>query len=162
MDAFKAIYPKNYKSYSDFGTREEDALCVEALEKLEKTLGASDPVSISLRQIVNESTPESKTNAINYVNYKKEVENGKVCRKLNLDGSEIVNDSDLNNKPNFPHTYRLRDIYRFLHEGNVFPDAHRAENDTVALLSCIVKCGKEFVEYLDKNAKLLSEIRPLR
>lgn len=183
-EAFKEIFPKHRGS--QFGTEDEDAMCVEALEKLEKSFGSNDPISLSLRQTMNERTPENKTNPTNQLNYKgAETNNVEVRRILNFEdaggtvGEVIVNEVVTNNvnetitseknengtgskkKFHFPDTYRLRDIYRFLHDGKVFPEAHRAENDTVALLSCIVKSGAPFANWLDTNAKLFSEVHPI-
>lgn len=161
--AFREIFPKNGRIVSTFGTEEEDAVCLEALEKLEESLCTPPPRPNM--QAINEKTPDSKIISRNYINQKNlgiiaNLNNAEVKRQLDLDSKNVsVNGSKIM-KQAYPVSYQLKDVYAFLHEKSLV-DAHRAENDTVALLSCIMKCKEEFFEWMDKNAKLLNKIEPM-
>lgn len=163
LDAFREIFPKDGRIISTFGTEEEDAICLEALEKVEESL--STPPPKPNMQAINEKTPESKIIPRNFINCKivgiiPDLNNSEVKRQLDLGNSTAIVNGAKIQKTSYPVSYRLQDVYTFLH-GKPFPDAHRAENDTLALLSCIVKCNKDFFEYVDKNAKLFNEIKPM-
>lgn len=124
------------------------------MDKLEKAFGASDPILMALKQTMNESTPKSAPNEVNSLN----------DELINLNESGPVSVSDRNSKNaenSSPSHFSFVKVYKFFHDGKMFQDAHRAESDAGALLSCIAKSGKEFVDYLDQNAILLSEIPPM-
>ncbi|XP_023934303.1 uncharacterized protein LOC112043222 [Bicyclus anynana] len=56
--------------------------------------------------------------------------------------------------------YKLKDVYfRLLNREAV--DAHRAENDCVLALECSVALGEDFVNWVDENHCLFSEVKPM-
>lgn len=56
--------------------------------------------------------------------------------------------------------YKLKDIYeRLLNRPAI--EAHRAENDCILALECSVALSKEFVDWVDVNSVLFSEIKPM-
>ncbi|XP_034825872.1 three-prime repair exonuclease 1-like [Maniola hyperantus] len=61
-------------------------------------------------------------------------------------------------KPN--EKYKLKDIYyRLLNREAV--DAHHAENDCLLALECSVALGEAFVQWIDENHCLFSEVKPM-
>ncbi|XP_028041297.1 three prime repair exonuclease 2-like isoform X1 [Bombyx mandarina] len=100
--------------------------------------------STSMKDI-NESTPKRQKIVLNQIQLKK-----KAVRKLFYENGE---------KPK--NTYRLQDVYRRKLGRLPRGEAHRAENDCIMALEIATVYGKLFVDWIDKNSTLFSEVKPM-
>ncbi|KAL0280178.1 UNVERIFIED_CONTAM: hypothetical protein PYX00_001550 [Menopon gallinae] len=172
--AFRSFLPKPVKCN---GLSNSQCSSSRSMEK-----SSSSPMS------QNETTPNKKTIPQNIspvkseVQYPKPREIGKAVRKLVFDSEDDciilpndsqcssvqyeINECDLGydiksgNQNKVLRSYKLRDIYNFLHD-NEEHNFHTSGDDCMALLSCINKCRDEFLRWLPDNMKLLNEIEPL-
>lgn len=148
---------KTVKPHPELDDPEGDALCLMALENCES------PDKLS--QESNESTPHRRKRMLlmapkKPVTGKKVGLNETARRKLFPlpDGSskmEVVpcdNDGpvhiDFRGKPK---SFKLQDIFEYLYGYRPY-NAHRAENDTITLLQCILKMPGTFYDYLVENS----------
>lgn len=134
-----------------------------------------------------ETTPNIKTVPHNITPIKESVqchilrENIGVVRKLDFDSDKHLTEEIISTHPHIKQhnndcditynfisetpskilqSYKLSDIYNFLHDSEV-ENFHTAGGDCMALLSCISKCKNKFFQWLPHNSKLLNEIPPL-
>ncbi|XP_041985263.1 uncharacterized protein LOC121737665 [Aricia agestis] len=57
-------------------------------------------------------------------------------------------------------SYKLKNIHeRLLNRPSV--EAHRAENDCIMLMECVVACGEQMLKYMDSNHQKFFDIKPM-
>lgn len=100
-------------------------------------------------KVQNETTPkQQKTNIYNCKDDRNRV--SKARRRMPF---------SIGNKPT--EKYKLKDVYeRVLKRPAI--DAHRAENDCILALEVSVALGKEFVQWVDENYVLFSEVNSMK
>lgn len=76
-------------------------------------------------------------------------------KKLNFDEESHIHIE----APKYPKSYKLDNIYEFLY-GTIPEDLHRAENDALTLLRCILKVYPAFFVYADNNFKPFDDFSP--
>jgi len=126
---------------------EDDEICLKAMVLYEDSEKQS--------QERNETTPKKPIMSGEVPNAPKKVRqrrvfqgNSTAARRLTFSDEEIAK----------PKSFQLGDVYEFL-VGEQLSGAHRAENDSVGLLECILKLGNTFFEYADDKAVLFSSIK---
>lgn len=156
LKAFKEIYPKSDTFNSDSNSKTTE-------------------VQPKNMQQENETTP-IKQLFKNYSERPSAEEAGKVRRQLfssqtSKDSNELLSNSedgfnlvkynktDTEQSLSTPKCYSLSSVYEFLHK-KAAPFSHKAEHDTIALLSCIIQCDK-FLDWIYENAVAFNTIKPI-
>lgn len=117
---------------------------------------STDLPSVLEQQRLNETTPKHSTRQAclpplkrrNVLNDENSESQPKIVRKKLFKGQGK------------PTSYKLTDLYTHIH-GREPEHGHRAENDTIALLECIVSMAKEFLPWIEGNNLLFSKIPPM-
>lgn len=107
----------------------------------------SDYPSVSDMQKANETTPKQskrplyppplRKRSLHFNNENCEDDNGSIRKKLFRRREKLK-------------SHKLVDLYRYI-QGREQDDGHQAENDSLALLECIVSTAPEFLEWIQKN-----------
>lgn len=99
-------------------------------------------------KVMNETTPKQQKTNMNCKDDRNRV--SKARRRMPFSNG---------NKPT--EKYKLKDIYeRVLNRQAI--EAHRAENDCILALEVAVALGREFVEWVDENYVLFSEVNAMK
>lgn len=152
----------------------EDLYCADSLKAFHEIYpSAKQYTGASKKYEANEVTPKKiiptsfslKQPKIELIDLTEDVVPSKAVKNLFPDSPESKSSnnysggSEASFKKSSPLKYTLSSIYEFLHE-KTFVNGHRAEDDAIALLSCIIKCDK-FLSWMNEKAVPFNSIKPL-
>lgn len=156
LNAFHDILEVNlYRETLNNETPEE---AVNKIDSLAHTLVTSvdevDTVNCQGMQSINEMTPKKSTHKSNFRNGKQHVP----YRKKHSDVKRKVFWGE-NHKPK--EKYNLKEIYERLVNVPAV-DCHRAEADCMMLMKCAMVLSEQFVDWVEANSCLFSEVKCMR
>lgn len=160
LRAFREIFTQKKPGVHSFGSEEDDRVCLQALRQYEATTPPVTPQKVDMVTAVSPNNMRACRNlgdSFNMMPPERQLSIEAMQDGLGQIEPAIWKKGTFQGRP---RDYKLKTVYQFLHNQD-FEDAHRAEADAVALLSCIVKCGPMFFTWLDENAILWNTVRPL-
>jgi hypothetical protein len=174
---------RNLGGVTSFDDADDDLCCtaVDIVERMEipdecKVMILDSPVimknEVSMLQNILEKTPDrpiavrgkhpyqAAGNMTPRVDSPRSIQGRKSCLNSSHKIRKRLSFSSEKTSQNVARTFRLHDVYRFLLKKDPL-DSHRAEQDALNLLECIVKMGQSFTDWVDKNAVQFNRIKKM-
>jgi hypothetical protein len=169
---------------SEYFDDADDDLCCAAVDTVErmdlpeecKVINLDSPAvkknEVNLLQNVLEKTPdrpitvgrkypyEAAGNITPRVQTPRSINGNKSCLNSSHQVRKRLSFFSEKKSQNAASGFRLDDVYRFLLKKDAV-NSHRAEQDALNLLECIVKMGQSFTDWVDENAVQFSSIEKM-